>query len=136
MTYVSDTTERVKVGTAVRERMTALGFTEDELARKTALSPGTRPRRTGRKSAYATEPESPAATVRHGSRAQESRQSPCSGVLLTDRRGDRDHRSSQSVNLVHEVARASISVDLMDRHRGPERRPRTRTDGLLSGGTW
>lgn len=38
MTYMSDATEWVKVGTAVRERMIALDITEDELARKAALS--------------------------------------------------------------------------------------------------
>lgn len=38
MKYMSDATEWVKVGTAVRDRMTGLGITEDDLARKTALS--------------------------------------------------------------------------------------------------
>lgn len=41
MTYMSDATQWAAVGSAVRERMTALGVTEDELARKTALSPAT-----------------------------------------------------------------------------------------------
>jgi transcriptional regulator with XRE-family HTH domain len=38
---MSNATEWAEVGTAVRERMTALGITEDDLARKTALAPAT-----------------------------------------------------------------------------------------------
>jgi len=41
MSRMCGAAEWVKVGAAVRERMTALGITEDELARKTALSAAT-----------------------------------------------------------------------------------------------
>lgn len=41
MTYLSDASQWVRIGTAVRERMTALGITEGELARKAELSRAT-----------------------------------------------------------------------------------------------